>query len=78
MACVSKNIIACVVLHNFCILIGDGWEEEDNQDNVPNNKNSNSLRDAWGDNSRDSQKQFVDFYAVSYSVNILLEHVSKH
>ena len=24
-------VIACAVLHNFCIAAGDQWEEEDNQ-----------------------------------------------
>ena len=45
MAHVSKIIMACVVLHNFCILIGDEWEEEDNQDDVPNHNNKQNLRD---------------------------------
>ena len=30
-----KKAIACAVLHNLCIRLGDNWEEEDNDDNNP-------------------------------------------
>lgn len=44
---VSKIIVACAVLHNFCILAGDEWDEDDfnnDDDNGPNN-NDDVLRD---------------------------------
>ena len=31
-ACVSKIIVACAVLHNFCILTGDEWDDDDSDD----------------------------------------------
>ena len=46
-AAVSKIIVACAVLHNFCILAGDEWDEDDfndDDDNGPNN-NDDVLRD---------------------------------
>lgn len=56
----SKNprirIVACAVLHNFCILAGDEWDEDDfndDDDNGPNN-NDNVLRD--GDDIRELLK----------------------
>ena len=55
-AAVSKIIVACVVLHNFCILAGDEWGEDDFNDddnNGPNN-NHNVLRD--GDDIRELLK----------------------
>ena len=45
-AAVSKIIVACAVLHNFCILAGDEWDKDDfnDDDNGPNN-NDDVLRD---------------------------------
>jgi len=46
-AMISKIIIACCVLHNFCILAGDEWDEDDFEgDNDAGNQNNNYvLRD---------------------------------
>lgn len=55
-AAVSKIIVACAVLHNFCILAGDEWDEDDfndDDDNGPNN-NDDVLRD--GDDIRELLK----------------------
>ena len=30
-----KNAIACAVLHNLCIRLGDNWDEEDYDDDYP-------------------------------------------
>lgn len=52
----SKIIVACAVLHNFCILAGDEWDEDDfndDDDNGPNN-NDDVLRD--GDDIRELLK----------------------
>lgn len=49
-------IVACAVLHNFCILAGDEWDEDDfnnDDDNGPNN-NDDVLRD--GDDIRELLK----------------------
>ena len=55
-AAVSKIIVACAVLHDFCILAGDEWDEDDfndDDDNGPNN-NDDVLRD--GDDIRELLK----------------------
>ena len=52
----SKIIVACAVLHNFCILAGDKWDKDDfndDDDNGPNN-NDDVLRD--GDDIRELLK----------------------
>lgn len=47
-----KNAIACAVLHNLCIRLGDNWEEEDNDDDDPcPDARPNVIRD--GDNMRE-------------------------
>ena len=51
--CRVQIIVACAVLHNFCILAGDEWDKDDfndDDDNGPNN-NDDVLRD--GDDIRD-------------------------
>ena len=55
-AAVPKIIVACAVLHNFCILAGDKWDKDDfndDDDNGPNN-NDDVLRD--GDDIRELLK----------------------
>ena len=55
-AAVSKIIVPCAVLHNFCILAGDEWDEDDfnvDDDTGPNN-NDDVLRD--GDDIRELLK----------------------
>lgn len=54
-----KNAIACAVLHNLCILWGDDWEEEDNDDDnpCPPNVGPNVIRD--GDNMREILKDYI-------------------
>ncbi|PFX22530.1 putative nuclease HARBI1 [Stylophora pistillata] len=55
-AAVSKIIVACAVLHNFCILAGDEWDEDDFNDDDDNGSNNNDdvLRD--GDDIRELLK----------------------
>ena len=58
-AFVSKIIIACAVLHSFCILAGDEWEDGNfNDDNDNDSNNSDEvLRD--GDNIRELLKDYL-------------------
>ena len=54
-----KNAIACAVLHNLCIRLGDNWEEEDGDDNYPCPPiaGPNIIRDA--DNMREILKDYI-------------------
>ena len=54
-----KNAITWAVLHNLCILWGDDWEEEDNDDDnpCPPNVGPNVIRD--GDNMREILKDYI-------------------
>lgn len=58
-AFVSKIIIACAVLHSFCILAGDEWEDGDfNEGNDNDSNNSDEvLRD--GDDIRELLKDYL-------------------
>lgn len=40
---ISKIIIACCVLHNFCILAGDEWDEDDCENEHDNRQNNNRV-----------------------------------
>ena len=43
---VSKIIIACAVLHNFCIMVGDEWDDQDYDRDEDDGQNNNAgLRD---------------------------------
>ena len=52
----SKIIVACAVLHNFCILAGDKWDKDNFNDDDDNGANNNDdvLRD--GDDIRELLK----------------------
>ena len=54
-----KNAIACAVLHNLCIRLGDNWEEEDIDDDnpCPPIAGPNIIRDA--DNMREILKDYI-------------------
>jgi len=55
---ISKIIMACAVLHNFCIEIGDNWDMEDPpDDDNPPNPNNNVVRDA--ENIREILKDYL-------------------
>lgn len=55
---ISQIIMVCVVLHNFCIRMGDNWDEEDPpDDDNPPNPNNNVLRD--GDDIREILKDYL-------------------
>ena len=50
-----KTAIACAVLHNFCIKMGDDWDDDGNPDHHDcNNDNADVVRD--GDKIRDMLK----------------------
>lgn len=40
---ISKIIMACVVLHNFCIKAGDDWEIEEDEDDNASQQNVNNV-----------------------------------
>ena len=48
---ISKIILACAVLHNFCILHGDEWKENDENNDHDQGDNNEVLRD--GDNIKE-------------------------
>ena len=53
-----KTAIACAVLHNFCIKMGDDWDDDGNPDHHDcNNDNADVVRD--GDEIRDMLKEFL-------------------
>jgi len=54
-----KTAIACAVLHNFCIRMGDNWDDNnvDGDNNCADINNNDVLRD--GDEIRDVLKQFI-------------------
>ena len=54
-----KKALACAVLHNLCIRLGDNWEEEDNDDDnpCPPIAGPNIIRDA--DNMREILKDYI-------------------
>ena len=53
-----KTTIACAVLHNFCIKMGDDWDDDGNPDHHDcNNDNADVVRD--GDEIRDMLKEFL-------------------
>ena len=54
---ISKIILACAVLHNFCILHGDEWEENDENNDHDQGDNDEILRD--GDNIREILKTYL-------------------
>ena len=55
---VSKIIVACAVLHNFCILTGDEWDDDDSDDgNDGQNPNYNLIDD--GDTIREILKDHL-------------------
>ena len=57
-ALVSDIVIACAVLHNFCISVGDEWEIEDyGNDADDGSDNDNVLRD--GETLRDLLKDYT-------------------
>ena len=51
---VSDTVVACAVLHNFCINAGDEWEWDDGDDD---GGNDNVLRD--GDDIRELLKEYI-------------------
>lgn len=53
-----KTATACAVLHNFCIMNGDEWNDEDGNDGDDGgNDNENIMRD--GDNIREVLKEYL-------------------
>lgn len=54
----AKIAIACAVLHNFCIKMGDGWHDDGNPDhNGRDDNNEDVLRD--GEEIRDIVKEYL-------------------
>lgn len=50
--------VACAVLHNLCIRLGDEWDDDSDQDDPsPPNPAVNVLRD--GDDIREKLKNFI-------------------
>lgn len=54
---VSDTVVACAVLHNFCINAGDEWEWDDGDDEGGNDNDANVLRD--GDDIRELLKEYI-------------------
>ena len=54
---VSDTVVACAVLHNFCINAGDEWEWDDGDDDGGNDNDANVLRD--GDDIRELLKEYI-------------------
>ena len=53
-----KSAVACAVLHNFCIMNGDEWEDEDGNDGDDNaDDDVNTMHD--GDNVREILKEYI-------------------
>ena len=53
-----KNAIACAVLHNFCIIMGDDWDDDGSPDHHDcNNDYGDVVRD--GNEIRDILKEFL-------------------
>ena len=58
MAFTNQIIIACCVLHNFCIEAGDLWDDDDDEDG---NDDDFPVRDGNGDGAdlRDFLKNYL-------------------
>ena len=54
---IAKIILACAILHNFCILHGNEWEENDENNDHDQGDNDEILRD--GDNIREILKAYL-------------------
>lgn len=52
-----KTAVACAVLHNICLRNGDDWDDEYDDDNVPQNPAANVVDD--GENARDILKDYI-------------------
>ena len=53
-----QDLLACTVLHNFCLLIGDEWDDDDSDDgNDGQNPNYNLIDD--GDTIREILKDHL-------------------
>ena len=55
--------VACAVLHNFCIKMGDDWDDDGNPDHhCRDDDNEDVVRD--GEEIRDILKEFLKLYFV--------------
>ena len=57
----NKIAVACAVLHNFCLLNQDEWNDDENddpQDQGHENKNDDVIRDA-GDDVRSVSREYL-------------------
>ena len=57
-----KNSIACAVLHNFCIKVGEEWEDDfyDDDDDRGNEQNNDFMQD--GEDIRELLKHSLNFF----------------
>ena len=52
-----KSVVACAVLHNFCIMNGDDWDDDGNDGDDNADDDVNTMHD--GDNVREILKAYI-------------------